>query len=143
MKQFFHICSKEHGFTLIECIVAIVLSGLLGTFLMVMMEGNLKRSSQSIIMAQGGWHLSQVVEKMTSDYKHLLATDGAPLDTLKTNIGILGAQNNGYGVYTVVKNDYIDFDSSNAEVDDTSANQLILKVTVSKNGQSLTTLFTQ
>jgi prepilin-type N-terminal cleavage/methylation domain-containing protein len=68
--------------------------------------------------------------------------DKLSLETLKGNIGEeTFPQDNNYGKYYVVKNDYIQFDNANQEIADNTYKK-ILKVTIKNgNGETLTALF--
>ena len=75
-----------------------------------------------------------------------------PLATLQSQIGAEGSDQNAnyygkspdgtYTKYTVVKNRFIQFDASGNEIDDTTAKNYILKVTLkNETGETLTSLF--
>ena len=126
--------NKHSGFTLIEIIMTLVIVAVVGAGLAPYLGTALTQSSAPIRMLNQSLGLQQVMENMTADYEANYKTD---LNTLKSNIGGEGPQNNSYGQYTVVQSDFIVF----APPPPTAENNL-LKVTISNgSGNTLTTLF--
>jgi len=132
------------GFSLIEIIIALLVASLLGTVLIQYMSTSLTKSAEPVIMIQKGYALNQVMESMTADYKNLLLTATDPLTTFKNYVE--NGNNPGntpyYGEAYAVQTEYIVFNGGN-EGPDTLGGNLILKVTITLNEQSLTALFTK
>lgn len=130
---------NQSGFTLIEIIITLVISGILGAVLFSYFGKTFTSSSNSVIRLSKAYSLQQAVENITADYLKNYTTNLVPL---KTNIGAeVTTQNNSYGQYYVVNNRYIKFVSQTEAVDDTGANNL-LKVTLKNDlGEILTVLF--
>lgn len=131
------------GFTLIEVLITLVVAALLGTILVEFMGTSLKRSAEPVIMVQEEFSLSEVMEKMTADYKRLLITDNSPLENFKSFIENGNVEENVpyYGQYSI-QTAYIAFQEGN-EVADTSGKNRILKVVITSGVQSLTALFSK
>lgn len=140
---------KNGGFTLIEVIVTLILASILGTMLVTFMGSTLTGSVQPLLRVQQANTAGQVMENITADYNKLNADDiGAgttvALSTLKTHIqnGNVLTNTPYYGVYTIVFNDYVTFDSSGNQSSN-DGNSRILKVSITQGSQTLTTLFTK
>ena len=131
------------GFTLIEVLITLVVAALLGTILVEFMGTSLKRSAEPVIMVQEEFSFSEVMEKMTADYKRLLITDNSPLENFKSCIENGNVEENVpyYGQYSI-QTAYIAFQEGN-EVADTSGDNRILKVVITSGDQSLTALFSK
>lgn len=143
MKTKLHFIINGRGFTLLEIIVTLIVASILGTTLFQLTNVYLGRSVKPITFVQKFYSLNHIIEHMTSEYKKLIESDANPdpLETFKTSVGGEGPQNNNYGNYTVVKNDYIKFDGNN-EISD-AVDKRILKVSITRDDQSLTVLFTK
>lgn len=126
------------GFTFIEVIIAIVMAALFGSMLFQFMNSSVISSSNEVVMVQRGYELIGIMEKMIADYDEL--PPGTLLNGFKTNID---TNVSGYGTYTSTTA-YIQFNpSSGVEEPDTSVPYNLLKVTITKGSQSLTSLFTE
>ncbi len=140
---------KNDGFTLIELIVSLVLVAFVGTILVTFMTNSVVSSVVPLQRVQHANAIGQVFENITSDYKRLSAIDREDgttiaLPTLKDNIDDGNDVNSTpfYGPYTVVFNDYVSFNSNGDEIAD-NGEERILKVTLSRNSQRMTSLFTR
>ncbi len=134
---------NERGFTFIEIIVTLIIAAILGAMLIQFMGSSMTGSVEPVIRVQNAFTIEQVMEKMTADYKKLMAEDADPMGTFKGRVGNEGVEvENNYGKYKVECNHYIIFDSAGSE---TSGGDRILKVSISNvNGeQRLTALFTK
>jgi len=91
------------------------------------------------------------MEYMTADYKRLAATQSNFLSIFKDYVGYgnITAKPTGYegypyyGSYQIVHNDYIKFVSGVEQVETEPANQRVLKVTIRRGDQTVTSLFTR
>jgi len=148
------------GFTLLEVIVTIIVSAILAVLLMQVMRGNTWRSYWPLAKLDEGLALQEVMEKITADYRNLLISDTQPLVTLQNRIRNGGNPTNGYwygqpysAAISVDDNYCFDLGKDDAATPGESNQQnncrhltdqdLILKITISDNNQSLTTLFTR
>ena len=137
---------NQQGLTILEIIVTIVVAAVLGTVLVRVMGTGLTRSSVPITLLQNTYSINQIIEEMTADYEGLYENVNEKeydISTLKTFIenGNVSSNTPYYGPYSLDEIGYIEFNASNIQI--TSADDIILKVTVSSNNQSLTVLFTR
>jgi prepilin-type N-terminal cleavage/methylation domain-containing protein len=139
--------SWQDGFTLVEIIVTLIVSALLGTILVTLMGGAVQRSSQMVVDVQAGTALQQVMERMTADYRWVLLTQEDPLNTFKSRVAAGNNSENTpyYGDYSVVTK-FIAFDSNFKEKSSActpgESDCRTLKVTLTVADQSLAALFT-
>ena len=133
----------QEGFTLLEIIITLIVAALLGTMLIQFMGTGMIRSADSVVLVQEGFSLNQVMEKMTADYKKLLAEDSTPLQTFKSHVenGNVVSNDPCFGEYSW-QTAYIKF-SGGSEVADIAGDNRILKVTISHGNQSLAALYTK
>ena len=136
--KFFKTCK---GFTLIEVIIAIVMAALFGSMLFQFMNSSVISSSDEVVMVQQGYDLIGIMEQMIADYDEQVINAGTmTLEDFRISIeGNIPS----YGTYTI-STTYIKFDDlSGDEEGDTSGANNLLKVTITKGSQSLTSLFTE
>lgn len=129
----------QRGFTLLEVIVTIIVAAVMGVILVQFMGTAMLRSGEPVVRVQDVSTLRHVLDNMTSDYKYLAATQANFLSTFKTRVDTPGYYGTGYTATTR----YIEFDGSGNEIQDTSAPYNLLKVTVTRGNQSLSTVFSQ
>ncbi|HON60179.1 MAG TPA: type II secretion system protein [Smithella sp.] len=134
---------SSKGFTLLEVILAIVVAAILGAMLVQFMGTGVMQSVNPIFMVQNGSYLNSIMENIGADYRRLMTTSSSPLTDLNqrltTNPSLYGA---GFDVVTK----RFDFPSGAGNVTEpaaASASGKVLKVTVTYNGMSLTSLFTE
>ncbi len=127
--------SNKQGFTLLEVLVTMVVASILGVILLQFMGTSMRRSYEPVRMVQNGFELNQIMEKMNADYKNLLLNSDTPLESLKTAI-----DNDTYGTYSVVYNNFIIFNNGSEQLDDTIIKRT-LKVKITNGSQSMTALF--
>jgi len=133
---------RQNGFTLIEVIIVIIMAAILGSMMVSYFGTSLTQSSTPIHRLQDALELQQVMENITADYR---SGDRSEYDlgVLKTSIRATGtSQDNDYGIYKVVYNEFIKFEDGNEAVADTDAEK-ILKITIQHedSSETLTTLF--
>ncbi|HOD35332.1 MAG TPA: type II secretion system protein [Syntrophales bacterium] len=127
---------RQGGFTLIEVIVTIIVASIMGVLLVQFMGTAMFRSGEPLVRVQDVSTLRNVLENMTSDYKYLAATRADFLSTFKDRVDT-GYYGTGYTATTK----YIEFPTGGGtEIEDFSDPKL-LKVTVTKGNQSITTIF--
>jgi len=136
--------NNHKGFTLIEIIISLVVLAILATMLVSYMGSSVRESGQPAIRLKDTMTLQQVMENIRADMN-----DKNDLAALKASVGT-GSQNNNYGVYTVVYNNYIKFNdtSFNEEADSagSSGNDDIdvLKISIKDNsGLTITSFFVE
>ncbi len=148
------------GFTLVEVIVTIIVSAFLAVMLAQIMRGHTWRSRWPLVKFDQGLALRDVMEKISADHRRLIISDATPLVTLQNRINNGGNPPDGYwygqpfGADLSVDDNYcleLDPDSTatpgERNIQPTCRHlpgqDLILKVTVSLEEQSLTALFTR
>jgi len=138
MNRRYYPGGNESGFTLLEIIVTIIVAAIMGALMFQYLGTSLLRSSVPIQRLQTSFSLKKVMENITEDYKQ----SPSALNTLKTKIGAEGTdQNNDYGQYRVLTNQFIKFSGYVAVLDDTGTNDK-LKVAIRNSlGETLITLF--
>lgn len=133
---------RNKGFTLLEIIITIIIGSLIAAMFVNFMGSNLMGSAIPVVSVQNANSLNQVMESITADYKNLVMTSLNPLPTLRYYIQ--NGNNSGntpyYGQYDIIINSYISFDGSRNEI--SSADDKILKVTISRGNQTITSVFT-
>lgn len=145
MSNVFGIHENEKGFTLLEIIITLTVAAIMGAMLVQFMGTSMIRSAKPIVMVQQGFSLNEVIEKMTADYKKLLAQDNTPIATFKSYVESGNNPNSTpyYGDYTW-QTKYVSFDGSgNENQSPCTANCKTLKVTITIADQNLTALFTE
>lgn len=147
---------NQQGFTLIEIIVTFTVAAIMLAMVIPYMNIGKTNTNSPTIKFQTTLATYKAMENITAAYNLLMEGGGDPaataVATMKTAIGAVNStQNNSYGNYKVVANDYIQFttvDASNrseAAATAATANNA-LKVTISDpggTGVKLTTLFSQ
>lgn len=119
------------GFSLIEVIVVLVISAVLGTVLVQFLNTSYFKSPSPIQIVNDSITLQNIIENITSDYNANFTTD---LYGLSSNIGSVGSdQDNDYGVYRVSHNGFIQFNSGTEE-DDSSGSNTLLKIILVRIG---------
>jgi prepilin-type N-terminal cleavage/methylation domain-containing protein len=128
--------SDQKGFTLIEVIVTIIATAILGVIFINFMGTAMSKSARSIEMVQGEASAEATLERIIADYVQKMNQDNATaLGLIKTDIDTKTYGDN-------ITATYITFDSGNA-VPDLVGPYRTLKVTVAAAGNDLVTLLTR
>ena len=119
---------RQNGFTLIEIIIALVFISILAV-MMVSFGGNITQSVNPVITLSRSADLQRGMDNLTREYYNLsLPIDHADLDDFKDDLDdciyVAGV------TVDEGRTKFIQFNSSNDEVDDTSATAPNLKVTL-------------
>lgn len=137
---------KNHGFTLLEVVITLIVGSILGAILVQFMGTSMKNSFEPVIMVQNANGVHEIMEKLNSDYKwRLMTSTDDPLEDFKADVenGRLPLAAPVIGHYTVVTK-YITFTGGTEVVaPDPSPHPRVLKVIITHGGQSLTALFTK
>ena len=134
---------NNRGFTLIEVIISLIVAAVLGAMLVQFMQTGVMQSVNPVFMAQSGSYLNSIMENIGADYRRLMITSSMPLTTLASNIAGNPSQ---YGSNFTAVTKRFDFPSGAGTVTEPSAasgSGKILKVTVTYNNLSLTSLFAE
>lgn len=135
MKHLFDL--RQNGFTLIEIITVLLLTGIMTALLSSYLGSNYSQSSGPIFRLQTTLALQGSMEKITAAY-NASNKSAAALTTLQANI----ASGNFTTVdQTVSTNSISDFDPDNPH--DNNISILEVTLTATQTGESLTVLFTQ
>ena len=141
------------GFTLIETIVTLTLVGVLAALFIPYMGTAIIRSGESVQLLKQSFEISQVVEKLTADYRYQIQTD--TLDLASFNTGLSSFNENDVtcsgsfleyraiddSLFDVAPADSIYGAQESAGGGTTQTNFLL--VTVTKNNKSTRVLFTK
>ena len=128
-----------------EIIITLTIAAVLGAMLVPLMGTHLRSSATAVVMVQKHYTLTEIMDKITVDYKRLMVADRA------TALGILkGYIENGnnsdnnpyYGEYTW-ETKYIAFDADTNIEKSEAEGDTILKVTITRDEQTMVVLFTQ
>lgn len=137
----------NNGFTLIEIVLTLIIMSIFATLFFQMITTAVEQSSQPVVSIQQELALTEIIEKMTADYKWVLMTDQTPLATFKTRIenGNTPGNTPYFGPYDI-STKYIEFSSNGTNLEEATAacttDCKVLKVTISQKELHLTTLFT-
>jgi prepilin-type N-terminal cleavage/methylation domain-containing protein len=143
MKTGFENKKRQAGFTLLEVVVTLIVASILGVILLEFMGTTVQESYRPIYMTQDSMDVNQIMERMNATYKERLLLREDPLAVFKADVeggNNISNQPYYYGDYTV-QADWIRFDSNGDQVPDVSGDNRILKVKVTRNNRSVTSLF--
>lgn len=144
MKTKLSLLTKNHGFTLLEVVITLIVGSILGAILVQFMGTSMKNSFEPVIMVQEGNGVNEIMEKLNSAYKMRLMTSADdPLADFKVDVesGMNPPLAPVIGHYSAVTK-YITFNGGVEDVaPDPAAHPNVLKVTITHGGQSLTSLF--
>lgn len=141
---------RNTGFTLIEIIVTLTIASVLAVVLIYFMQAGMSRSAEPLVEMQDSYGLNRIVENINADYRDLLLSSASPLMDLKTYIengndqAVATATGTPYYGLYLFQTKFITFDASQNETAAACTMDCkLLKVTLSKGGQSIATLFTK
>jgi len=139
---------KSTGFTLVEVIITLVVSAIVGTMLVSVLGTSMTKSSEPIFRIQKSFALQRVMENFVTANEKYYAGDlpglrDAIAGGVSTPVGNEGATlDNSFGQYTIVENHYIKFVSNQEETAGDADIHNLLKVTIKNgNNESLTYIF--
>lgn len=144
-----HYCQR--GFTLLEILLTIIIGAIIAVLLMQVMGRHSWRSFWPLQAFNRSMALQETMSNIASHYRDLLLSDNTPLVTLQSNIesgkywsGQSYASEMQTETFCINFNENAPRTWSDTKTSDTcSASDTILRVTVTYNDQSLTTLFTR
>lgn len=141
----------RNGFTLLEILVAIVISAIVAVLLVQVMGGHSWRSYRPLLVFDRSMALQESVAAISSHYRKLLMEDVNPLVTLQQNINkgdYWSGQTYASDMQSLTY--CMDFDKTGLQTwherktsDICTQSDTVLRVTLMYDGQSLTTLFTR
>lgn len=135
---------RQHGFTLIEIILIIIIGSIVSSMFIPFMMTSLMRSSESVQIVNESLQINAVLADLASKYR----TGSWDLQTLYANLATF-QQND-----VTVSGKYIDFRDGSENLNDSDGDGVydplesvaptsILMVTAAKNNQSIRVLFTE
>lgn len=117
MSAFDHKFSR--GFTLVEVIITLLVAVILGGIMVQYLGSAVTRSSTPMKRMVANAALSTTVENMIGAFGHAAPSDSGSWSDFQATIGTVGTdQNNAYGEYRVLFNDFIQFDAAGNEMAD-------------------------
>lgn len=140
------------GFTLLEIIVTILIAAIMGVFFVQFVGTAVIHSADPVRRIQNMSSATECMEKMTTHYKQLAATQSNFLAILKDFVQFGNEMTHPeeragypyYGSYEILCNKYVRFNSSRVEEDDPDqVTGRTLKVTIRRGDQTVTSLFTR
>jgi prepilin-type N-terminal cleavage/methylation domain-containing protein len=136
--------ASKTGFTLVEVIITLLVAVILGAIMMQYSGSALIQSSTSIKRLKINTALQAVADQIIGAFRQAAPSDSAAWNIFQSSIGAAGTdQNNAYGEYRVLFNDFIQFDAAGNEIADVygTAPENTLKVIIAgANDDSLTFL---
>ena len=125
---------NSRGFTFIEIIVTLLVAAILALILFTFMGTGVTRSSTPVIWTKNQYELSEVMDKITADYRNAVGSTAFNLSSFKTQIE---------GTYSsYITTAYTDFTWNGSDYEESGSDTNILKVTVGKGNQAIMALFT-
>ena len=135
----------EGGFTLVEVIFAIVFAVILASLTYQFLGAYVVKSGTPLLRLKDDFELSEVMERITADYRSALKQESLDdsffndRNTASEINALYGSQIEGVSIVATS----FQLDGSGSFYVETGSDATIKKVTLSKGGRTLTTLFTQ
>jgi prepilin-type N-terminal cleavage/methylation domain-containing protein len=131
MSSFYH--KSDNGFTLVEVIITLLVAVILGAVMMQYLGSAVSRSSTPIKRLSADAALHSTADSIIGAFRQKAPSDSGAWSDFQAGIGAAGTdQNNIYGAYRVLFNDFIQFDATGNELADVygTAPDNILKVVI-------------
>jgi type II secretory pathway pseudopilin PulG len=129
--------TNRAGFTLVEIVITLLVAVILGGIMVQYLGGSLARSITPIKRLSADAALHAVADNIIGAFRQTAPSDSTAWSNFQADIGPAGTdQNNAYGEYRVLVNDYIQFDASGIEQTDSygTAPDDILKIVIAGPG---------
>jgi len=145
MKSYGISGEDERGFTLVEVIFAIVFAVILASLTYQFLGAYVVKSGTPLLCLKDDFELSEVMEQITADYRSALNQENLDdsffddRDTIAEIQARYGLQIDGIQIVATS----FELDEDGLFYIETGSNAAIKKVTMSKGGCTLTTLFTR
>jgi len=121
------------GFTLVEVIITLLVAVILGSIIMQYLGSAVTDSSTPMKRLAADAALRTTADSIIGAFRQTAPSDSGAWNDFQNTIGAAGTtQNNGYGEYRVLFNDFIQFDATGSEAADAygTAPENVLKVTI-------------
>ncbi len=128
------ICNSKNGFTLIEIIITLLVAVIIGGIMTQYLGSAMSQTSTAMKRLADGTKLHAVADNIIGEFRQIAPSDSATWNAFQSGIGNAGTdQNNAYGEYRVIFNDFIRFDATGLEMADVygTAPEDILKIVIS------------
>ena len=110
---------SKTGFTLVEVIITLLVAVILGAIMMQYSGSALIQSSTPIKRLKINTALQAVADRIIGAFRQAAPSDSTTWNIFQSGIGAAGTdQNNAYGEYRVLFNDFIQFDAAGNEIAD-------------------------
>jgi prepilin-type N-terminal cleavage/methylation domain-containing protein len=132
-----HDTANRSGFTLVEVIITLLVAVILGSIMMQYLGSAVTHSSTPMKRLVVDTALQTTADSIIGAFRQTAPSDSGTWGDFRNTIGAAGTeQNNGYGEYRVLFNDFIQFDAAGNEAADVygTAPENILKVVISGTG---------
>jgi prepilin-type N-terminal cleavage/methylation domain-containing protein len=123
------------GFTLVEIIITLLVAVILGAVMMQYLGSAVSQSSTPMKRLLAGAALQAVADNIIGAFRQTAPSNSAAWNDFQSGIGTAGTdQNNAYGEYRVLYNDFIQFNTAGNEISDVygTAPEDILKVVIAE-----------
>jgi prepilin-type N-terminal cleavage/methylation domain-containing protein len=123
------------GFTLVEIIITLLVAVILGTVMMQYLGSAVSQSSTPMKRLLAEAALQAVADNIIGAFRQTAPSNSTAWNDFKSGIGTAGTdQNNAYGEYRVLYNDFIQFNTAGNEISDVygTAPEDILKVVIAE-----------
>jgi len=136
--------NNQRGFTLIELILALVVSGILAVMLSTYLGASLSKSNDPLVHLRDTLDIYSVMERIHMTYEYSDQT----LSDLQTAVGDAGSnpQNNAYGSYDVLYNDFVECNAAATTIFTGGTGSSLLMITIAdpaSPGIKVTSLFSE
>ena len=130
------------GFTLVEVIITLLVAVIVGAIMVQYLGSSLIQSSAPLKRLVADAALQGTADHIIGAFRQTAPSDSAAWNSFQSGIGAAGTnQNNAYGEYRVLFNDYIQFDITGNEIPDVygTAPENILKIVIAGTGDDALT----
>jgi prepilin-type N-terminal cleavage/methylation domain-containing protein len=135
------------GFTLVEVVITLLVALILGSIMMQYLGSAVTRSSAPMKRLASETALQSAADSIIGAFRQTAPSDSGAWSDFQNTVGSAGTtQNNDYGEYRVLFNDFIQFDAAGNETADVygTAPDNILKVIIAgADDDTLTFLLVQ
>ncbi len=123
------------GFTLVEIIITLLVAVILGAVMMQYLGSAVSQSSTPMKRLLAEAALQAVADNIIGAFRQTAPSNSTAWNDFQSGIGTAGTdQNNAYGEYRVLYNDFIQFNTAGNEISDVygTAPEDILKVVIAE-----------
>jgi prepilin-type N-terminal cleavage/methylation domain-containing protein len=127
----------SNGFTLIEVIITVIATAIVGAIFANFMGYGMSRTVRSVEMVKGEADAERLMDRIIADYVFRINADSATaLNLMKTDV-----DNGAYG--TIVSATFIIFDPGGNQITDSGGLSRTLKISIAASGNDIVALLTR